>query len=78
VSGGLQGARTEPRREFTRNVLGDEAARADGRADWPDGYLQRGDALAVLVGQLEPLPEAAETVAAWAVKTAVRTKDGVL
>jgi hypothetical protein len=69
VQGGLDGTRMEPRLQFTRNVLSDEADAADQRAEWLDGYLQRGDALqgdalAVLVGQLEPLPEAAETVAA--------------
>ena len=45
VSGGLLGARTEPRLECTRNVLNDEAAQADARADWLEGYLARGDAL---------------------------------
>jgi hypothetical protein len=69
VQGGLDGARMEPRLEFTRNVLADEAARAHGRADWLNGYLARGDALsgeslAVLLTQLEPLPaEAVETAA---------------
>jgi hypothetical protein len=60
---------TEPKLVFVRNQLTAEADQADARAAWLDGYLQRGDALAgdvlaVLVGQLEPLPEAAETVAA--------------
>lgn len=69
MSGGLQRARAEPRLAFVRNVLADEAAQADARAAHLEGYLLRGDALggeslAVLVSQLEPLPEAAETVAA--------------
>ena len=69
VQGGSDGARMEPRLEFTRNVLADEAARADGRADWLNGYLARGDALsgeslAILLTQLQPLPaEALETAA---------------
>ena len=69
VSGGLEGSRMEPRLTFVRNVLSDEAAAADRQADWLSGYLLRGDQLAGsdlerLVSQLEPLPEAAETVAA--------------
>jgi hypothetical protein len=53
----------EPQLRFRRVILAEQAAAADGRADWLDGYLQRGDALrgeslATLVGQLEPLPEA--------------------
>jgi hypothetical protein len=61
VYGGLDGARTEPRLEFTRNVLSDEAARADGTASHLEGRLSAGDALAgeqlaLLVSQLEPLP----------------------
>jgi hypothetical protein len=44
VQGGLDGARMEPRLQFTRNVLSDEADAADQRADWLSGYLQCGDA----------------------------------
>jgi hypothetical protein len=69
VQGGLDGARMEPRLAFVRNVLGDQADRADATASHLQGYLLRGngltsEALATLVGQLGPLPEAAETVAA--------------
>ena len=50
-------------------VLGDQADRADATASHLQGYLLRGngltsEALATLFGQLGPLPEAAETVAA--------------
>jgi hypothetical protein len=49
-------------------VLLEEAAAADGRADWLDGYLLRGDALdSQTLSGLDAemvLPEAAETVAA--------------
>jgi hypothetical protein len=59
----------EPRLEFTRNVLSDDAAQADARVAHLEGYLARadvlaGESLALLVSQLEPLPKAAETVAA--------------
>jgi len=55
--------------EFKENVLNDQADRADATASHLQDYLNRGagltsEALATLVGQLEPLPQAAETVAA--------------
>lgn len=51
----------EPQLRYRRVVLSEEAAAADGRAAWLDGYLLRGNALdseslARLVGELEPLP----------------------
>jgi hypothetical protein len=60
VSGGLDGPRVEPRLEYLRNTLADEAAAADAKADWLDSYLLRGDgldsaSLARLVGELEPM-----------------------
>jgi hypothetical protein len=70
VQGGVDGARMEPRLEFTRNVLADQAARADATASHLEGRLLAGDALAgeslaLLVTQLEPLPdEALESTAA--------------
>jgi hypothetical protein len=59
----------EPTLRYRRVVLAEEAAAADGKAAWLDGYLARGDALtsqdlAVLVSQLEPLPQAEAIVAA--------------
>ena len=58
-----------PQLRYKRVVLAEQAIAADAKADWVAGYLARGDALtsddlATLVSQLEPLPEAAETVAA--------------
>jgi hypothetical protein len=55
--------------EFKRNVLLAEAYQAAARADWLNGYLQRGDNLTSqaseqLSGGLEPLPEAVKAVAA--------------
>jgi hypothetical protein len=68
-SGGPEGAVETPELRYKRVVLAEQAAAADGRADWLSGYLQRGDqlageSLATLVGQLGELPQAAETVAA--------------
>ena len=63
------GARTEPRLEYLRNTLSDEAARADGTAAQLEGRLSAGDelnsgeSLALLVSQLEPLPESAALTA---------------
>jgi hypothetical protein len=59
----------EPQLRYRRAVLLEQSDAAAQHASWLDGYLQRGVALtsqdlAVLVSQLEPLPEAAETVAA--------------
>jgi hypothetical protein len=68
---GGQGAsvEAEPQLRYKRAVLLEQAAAADQRASWIEGYLARGDALtsqdlATLASQLEPLPQAAETVAA--------------
>jgi hypothetical protein len=57
----------EPQLRYKRVVLAEDAAAADGLMGWAhlEGYLARGDALAgeslaLLVTQLEPLPEAVE------------------
>ena len=53
----------EPQLRYRRVVLAEEAAAADGKAAWLEGYLLRGHALtsqdlAVLVSQLKPLLQA--------------------
>jgi hypothetical protein len=55
------GDSVEPQLRYRRVVLLEEAAAADQKASWLDGYLLRGDALdseslARLFGELEPLP----------------------
>jgi hypothetical protein len=66
--GGPDGAVETPELRYRRVVLAEEAAAADQKASWLDGYLARGDALdsqtlSGLVAEMV-LPEAAETVAA--------------
>jgi hypothetical protein len=69
VLGGVNGSYTEPKLVFTKNLLADEAARADATASHLESRLSAGDDLAgssleLLTTQLEPLrDEAAEPVA---------------
>jgi hypothetical protein len=61
VMGGADGYYTEPKLVFRRNLLTDEAAAADTRAQHLEDRLAAGDlageSLASLVSQLEPLRE---------------------
>jgi hypothetical protein len=74
LAGGNAGGELEPhyvvwsKQTSVRTALLEEAAAAEGRAAWLDGYLARDDgldsaSLARLVGELEPLPESAHLVA---------------
>jgi hypothetical protein len=67
VLGGTDGYRTEPSLRFTRDLVGEEAAGADAKAQLYENYLARGDelngeALQQVAAELE-MPAAAELVA---------------